>query len=373
MIIDLNISKLMACLTIKISVMLKTLLLSLVFVSLSLTAYSQKWIIFHASDINVSAKSWAGHAFVTFVERNPLTKQTIEVGTWGFYPRYGIGVFGPVPGTIKDDLKKSKDHSFAISVTETEFKNALQIPKKWQSKDYELSARNCIFFLGDIVASIPKLKAPDYSYEFPSDVIEELTKINAQYAIPLPINMEEFNKPKPTQSIDPYLSANSLSAPFFDLKTVFKNYTKTNLKPGQMDRIVENLPVKYNPKTKKFYEKLDKAMEEPTEVEVYQIDLNKDGEPEIIVQRYNHAYLGQAGAVIILYKGELDTYVEAMNERGTAMILTTKSMNGYPDILLGGPGMKVPGYIWNMGKYVFRRMYPFAQGNAPKTIPFDKY
>lgn len=180
-------------------------------------------------------------------------------------------------------------------------------------------------------------------------------------------------KPKQTQSTETSLSANSLSAPFFDPQTVFRNYTNRDLKPEQMDRIVMNLPVKYDSKHKKFYEKMDVSMQEPTEVEVYLVDLNKDGEPEVIVQRYNRAYLGQAGAVIILHESALHTYTEVLNERGTAMILTTKSMNGFPDILLGGPGFKVPGYIWNLGKYVFRKMYPFTQGNAPKTIPLDKY
>lgn len=353
--------------------MLKKSLL-IVFVAFSsISVYAQQWIFFHASDVNIKTGSYGGHAFVSFIKSDPTGKQTIEVGTWGFYPSKGIGHFGPVPGRIKDDLTATKDHSVAIAVTEEEFQNALKVPQKWTRAKYSLTGRNCVDFLKDVISTIPKLRTTNYFTVMPTSVVEELREKNAEYAYPLPLNMEEFDKPKQTQSIDPTLSASSLAAPFFDLKTVFKNYTKANLKPGQMDRIVMNLPVKYDPKSKKFYEKMDKSLEAPTDIEVYLIDLNKDGDPEVLIQRYNHAYLGQAGAVIILYKVDFDTYVEALNERGTAMILTTKSMNGYPDILLGGPGMKVPGYIWNLGKYVYRRMYPFVQGNSPKTIPLDKY
>lgn len=147
---------------------------------LSLNCLAKQWIIFHAETIAFNAP--VGHAFVTFIQEDVFLKQTKFVGAWGFYPQKKMlrGIWGSIPGTIRDDWQTHSDLSFIVEVNLTVFNNCLKIKDRYRAGfEYSLNGQSCVTFVRDVSNAIPTIVHADMLHKFPGDVVADLKAKNA--------------------------------------------------------------------------------------------------------------------------------------------------------------------------------------------------
>ncbi|XLZ71026.1 hypothetical protein ABT364_03410 [Massilia sp. SR12] len=85
-------------------------------------------------------------------------------------------------------------------------------------------------------------------------------------------------------------------------------------------------------------------------------DLNGDGRPEAVITEGGSFCFGQAGTGYALVSKQVDGSWRLM-ARGTGMltVLSSKGMDGWPDLEIGGPGFCFPVERWNGKSYKFHR------------------
>lgn len=81
-------------------------------------------------------------------------------------------------------------------------------------------------------------------------------------------------------------------------------------------------------------------------------DLNGDGVPEAWVHETSQVCFGDtAVAFVLVGKDKSGNWTKLLDQAGVAEIQTTKT-NGWPDILVGGPGVgPMPPFKWTGEKY----------------------
>jgi hypothetical protein len=83
-------------------------------------------------------------------------------------------------------------------------------------------------------------------------------------------------------------------------------------------------------------------------------DFNKDGKEEIFITFGNSYTSGNAESSVSLFiKNASGTYTLNLGFPGTTPDVLATSSNGYPDLLIGGPGMEFPVYRWNGKEYAY--------------------
>lgn len=98
------------------------------------------------------------------------------------------------------------------------------------------------------------------------------------------------------------------------------------------------------------------SKEYPFGVSVYPTDMNKDGKEEVFILFGNTFTSGNTGSSISLYiKSATGAYMPHLGFPGTLPDALTIINMGYPDLLIGGPGMEFPVQRWNGKTYVFNR------------------
>lgn len=147
-------------------------------------------------------------------------------------------------------------------------------------------------------------------------------------------------------------------------KFLFKNI-KTKTTEAEKNFIYQKLQVKQS-KDKKSLE-LEGF---PVEFQVYPTDLNKDGMEEIFVTLSSAALFGNVGSTVLFFikdkSGKYQQQTEVIG--GIPMLMSSKNM-GYPDILIGGPGMEYPSFRWNGKDYRYYK--PVKDGSAESTNSTD--
>lgn len=143
------------------------------FLLLAARVQARQWLIFFADNSTLT-----GHVFVSFIKEEPLLRQTLVVGCWGFYPSKGVGVFGDVPGEIRDDWKRQRTLGFMLAVTPDEFDQCLAVRNRWHSRRYNLRRNNCIDFLRDVAAEIPRIDLGPGKLILPIDFVRQLKARN---------------------------------------------------------------------------------------------------------------------------------------------------------------------------------------------------
>ncbi|MUG92096.1 hypothetical protein F7734_06345 [Scytonema sp. UIC 10036] len=122
-----------------------------------------------------------GHAFIIWgVEDNNKLISAQEA--FGFYPSQGTGVFGSVPGSVKDEALSEKMNFITdrliVQVDKTIFERAQKAISKWSTADYNLFSNNCINFVID-VARDAGLQVPSKSGTVtPSGYVQNLIYSN---------------------------------------------------------------------------------------------------------------------------------------------------------------------------------------------------
>ena len=85
-------------------------------------------------------------------------------------------------------------------------------------------------------------------------------------------------------------------------------------------------------------------------------DLNGDGRPEAVVTEGSAYCYGHAGVGFALVSNQADGRWRLMAKRtGIPEFLKTRGVDGWPDILVGGPGFCFPVERWNGKEYAFHR------------------
>ncbi|MVT09461.1 hypothetical protein [Chitinophaga tropicalis] len=100
---------------------------------------------------------------------------------------------------------------------------------------------------------------------------------------------------------------------------------------------------------------LDKDSKEyPFAATVYPTDLNKDGKDEIFIVFGNSYTSGAAGSSVALFiKNAAGVYTNNLGFPGTTPDVLATSYQGYPDLLIGGPGFEFPVWRWNGKTYAY--------------------
>jgi len=98
------------------------------------------------------------------------------------------------------------------------------------------------------------------------------------------------------------------------------------------------------------------SREYPFAARVMPTDLNKDGQEEIFILFGNTATSGMAGSSIALFmKSAEGAYADQLGFPATVPDALAESHLGYPDLLIGGPGLEYPVWRWDGEAYVHSR------------------
>ena len=102
----------------------------------------------------------------------------------------------------------------------------------------------------------------------------------------------------------------------------------------------------------------DKACNEQVDYSAKVVDLNGDGQPEVITNQQSICLAGMAGNLVDLYiKDKHGQWQSQFGFGGAAELLKTRHL-GYPDIEISGPGMCFPVWRWNGTKYRIYKKCP---------------
>ncbi len=95
-------------------------------------------------------------------------------------------------------------------------------------------------------------------------------------------------------------------------------------------------------------------------------DLNGDGRPEALITADGTECFGMTGAGFQLLRQTASGWQVMANETGIATFQTTRGVDGYPDIEIGGPGFCFPIARWSGSEYKTIR---FAYEGKPCKPP----
>jgi hypothetical protein len=136
---------------------------------------------------------------------------------------------------------------------------------------------------------------------------------------------------------------------------LFKN-VKTKLTASEKNEIVVKLGfILSGDKDQPFATDKD-SKDYPFTATVYPTDMNKDGKEEIFILFGNTYTSGNTGSSIALFiKDTKGVYTNQLGFPGTTPDILATANLGYPDLLIGGPGMEYPVWRWNGKAYTFSR------------------
>lgn len=96
------------------------------------------------------------------------------------------------------------------------------------------------------------------------------------------------------------------------------------------------------------------SKEYPFAAHVYPTDINKDGKEDVFILFGNSYTSGNTESSISLYvKTASGAYTMLLGFPGTLPDVLTTVSKGYPDLLIGGPGMEFPVLRWNGKDYAY--------------------
>ena len=102
-------------------------------------------------------------------------------------------------------------------------------------------------------------------------------------------------------------------------------------------------------------------------------DMNKDGKEEVFIFFGNSYTSGNTGSSIALYiQNAAGVYTLNLGFPGTVPEALATLSKGYPDLLVGGPGMEFPVFRWNGKEYDNYRIVKDADYGKLKTTSVEE-
>lgn len=127
--------------------------------------------------------------------------------------------------------------------------------------------------------------------------------------------------------------------------------TKSKLSKQEKQQMFKQLGFRLS-KNKKFI--VDDTCGEDVSPEVEIVDLNGDGMEEVFVSWGNTCTSGRAGQSITLFvKDRTGQFVKNLDMPGTYEKLSSRH-NGFPDLMIGGPGFCHGIWQWKGAKYDYK-------------------
>ncbi len=98
---------------------------------------------------------------------------------------------------------------------------------------------------------------------------------------------------------------------------------------------------------------VDTACRQPASADPQFPDLNEDGVPEVLIVYGNTCMSGMAGASVVLFVKKTDgSFGTNLGFPGISAAPMETRHEGWPDLLIGGPGFCFPVWRWNGSEYV---------------------
>jgi len=136
---------------------------------------------------------------------------------------------------------------------------------------------------------------------------------------------------------------------------LFKN-CKSNLTSAEKNKLFIDLQFRLSKDRNQFVADGDVNKEFPFDAQVMPTDFNKDGKEEVFIIYGNSYTSGGAGSsVVVFIKNAAGKYESQLGFPGTAPYVLATVIKGYPDLLIGGPGLEFPVWKWNGSSYVLAR------------------
>jgi len=127
------------------------------------------------------AGSQTGHAFVAWGVEDETHAVSRQVA-YGFYPEDGRGIFGSVPGEIRNEAFTEKTalltDRLIVRVTKEQYAAALAVYPRWETTEYHLFTTNCVAFGADVARTLGLRVPKQTSLTFPSEFIATLIEMN---------------------------------------------------------------------------------------------------------------------------------------------------------------------------------------------------
>jgi len=109
---------------------------------------------------------------------------------------------------------------------------------------------------------------------------------------------------------------------------------------------------------------LDTVCGQPATAAADVLDLNADGTPEVRVVFGNTCTSGIAGSSVALFIERDGAYVMNLGFPAASADPMETSNEGWPDLLIGGPGFCWPVWRWNGTEYAYHRDEPQEPGGC---------
>lgn len=135
---------------------------------------------------------------------------------------------------------------------------------------------------------------------------------------------------------------------------LFKNVA-TKLTTADKIALYKQLGFMLSPDKKQFIMDKD-GTDYPFDAQVFPTDLNRDSTEEIFIVYGNSYTSGNAGSSVTAFiKNSAGIYKMNLGFPGLAPDVLAAVSKGYPDLLIGGPGMTFPVWRWNGTAYAHYR------------------
>ena len=175
------------------------------------------------------------------------------------------------------------------------------------------------------------------------------TLLALNYASPI-VSAQHINASNQQQSKTDVNENNQPSALSKGAALLFKNI-KTKISDAEKNKVFDSLGFKLSKDAKQFILDAESA-DYPFDAFVYPTDLNKDGIEEIFIAFGNTYTSGNTGSSIVVFIADKKAvYRMNLGFPGTLPDALATSNLGYPDLLIGGPGMEFPVWRWNGKAY----------------------
>lgn len=149
---------------------------------------------------------------------------------------------------------------------------------------------------------------------------------------------------------------------------LFKN-SKSTLSIIEKNKLFIDTKFRLSKDRKQFVAEEDENKDYPFGARVFPTDLNKDGKEEVFIVFGNTFTSGNTGSSVYLFvKNASGKYENQLGFPGMTPDALTTGNKGYPDLVIGGPGMEYPVWRWNGNSYAyFRRITDADYAKAKKT------